>query len=151
MKICPNCNATNPDGAKTCQECSMPLPGSPTSNKPAPPPTYLGAHAKKRISFSHNNHSKGFKYWYIGVILMFLIGGIVAGFIFKTSDASLSEYYYRHLAEEHFNWVLMISIWLSGVIPTAILHAVYAHLENQEITIDALNAIYEQTENLNNK
>lgn len=25
MKLCPNCSATNPDTARTCQECSMPL------------------------------------------------------------------------------------------------------------------------------
>ena len=25
MKLCPNCNASNPDSARTCQECSMPL------------------------------------------------------------------------------------------------------------------------------
>lgn len=25
MKLCPNCNASNPDSARSCQECSMPL------------------------------------------------------------------------------------------------------------------------------
>lgn len=27
MKICPNCNASNGDSSRTCQECSMPLTG----------------------------------------------------------------------------------------------------------------------------
>lgn len=25
MKVCPNCNASNPDTVRTCRECSMPL------------------------------------------------------------------------------------------------------------------------------
>ncbi|MCD8391165.1 MAG: zinc finger Ran-binding domain-containing protein, partial [Firmicutes bacterium] len=43
--------------------------------------------------------------------------------------------------EEHFNWALTIAVWISAVIPAAILYAVYSHLENQEIQINLLNVI----------
>lgn len=37
MKTCPNCRASNPDSARTCLECSMPLPGASSSyNEPIP-------------------------------------------------------------------------------------------------------------------
>lgn len=38
MKRCPNCNASNPDTARTCQECSMPL-GTVSSTKLSPAAT----------------------------------------------------------------------------------------------------------------
>lgn len=149
MKICPNCNATNPDGAKTCQECSMPLPGSTTPRK-AQSSAHSGTRSKPRISFSHYSRSESFRKWLIAIVLLFLICGIAAGFVFRIDDLTAYEFLSSR-SEGDFNWVLMISVWLSGVVPSVILYAIYAHLENQEIMINALNAIYEKTADINDK
>lgn len=84
--------------------------------------------------FSHYSHSKVFKVWCIVLVVMVFIIGIVAGFIFKVPSERI---YY----EDHFNLGLAVIIWLSDVIPAAILYAVYSHLENQEIQINNLNQI----------
>ena len=85
--------------------------------------------------YSHYGHSKVFKIWCIALVVVVFIIGIVAGFIFKVQ--ATSRIYY----EEHFNWGLAVIIWLSDVIPAAILYAIYSHLENQEIQINNLNQI----------
>ena len=93
----------------------------------------------------HRYHSTYFKRWAIIAEIVFLLSGIIAGFLFKTVDVS-SKYY--SLSETHFNWLLMLSVWSMSVVPVSILYGVYSHLENQEIQIDILREIYE-TQSLN--
>lgn len=87
--------------------------------------------------YSHYEHSKIFKHWCIAIVITIFILGIIVGFVFKVEEYSL----YSTYNNEHFNWGLACIIWLSEVIPTAILYAVYSHLENQEIQINNLNQI----------
>lgn len=87
---------------------------------------------------THKNHSKYFKIWYIVAEIAFILLAIILGFVFKTSDSNLLY------SEEHFNWGLAISIWVSSVIPISVLYAVYAHLENQEIQIDIMYQTYHE-------
>lgn len=97
----------------------------------------------------HKNHSKVFKRWYIALIALSFVVGIVAGFVFKTGgNVEISPYTYNvSVEEEEFNLVLMLSIWVSCIPLTAILYAVYSHLENQEVTINVLNEIRNKDEN----
>lgn len=99
--------------------------------------------------FEHKNHSKVFKRWYIALVILAFVVGIIAGFVFKTGgDVEISPYSYSvSVAEEKFNWVLMFSIWVSCIPLTAILYAVYSHLENQEVLINVLNEIRNKDEN----
>lgn len=96
----------------------------------------------------HKNHSKVFKRWYIALVILAFVVGIIAGVVFKTGgDVEISPYSYSvSVAEEKFNWVLMFSVWVSCIPLTAILYAVYSHLENQEITINILNVIRNKDE-----
>lgn len=84
--------------------------------------------------YNHKNHSEVFKRWCIALLIIVFVLGIIAGFVFKIEVGSL---YIR----ERFNWELMLIIWFSEIIPLAVLYAVYAHLENQEIQINILNDI----------
>lgn len=90
----------------------------------------------------HNNHSRTFFRWFWFLVILYLIAGIAAGIVYpKPIDHAVS--YSLDAPEAVFNWLLMVLVWLSGVIPTAIIYAVYAHLENQEIQIDMLASIRE--------
>lgn len=101
---------------------------------------------------NHNYHSEVFKRCCILLVLITVIVGVIAGFVFKTGgDAEISSYgYYISASEPKFNWLLMISIWISCLPLAAILYAVYSHPENQEITINLLNAIYNDINNEKN-
>ena len=76
--------------------------------------------------YTHNERSKVFKILFIVSIIVIFILGIISGNMFDSYE---------------FNWMAAIMIWISGVIPVAILYAIYAHLENQEIQINNLNKI----------
>ena len=93
--------------------------------------------------YTHNEHSQVFKRWCIALVVVVFILGIIAGFVFKIEKEPLSVYgyYSSSHAKSSFNWGLACIIWLSEVIPAAVLYAVYSHLENQEIQINNLNEI----------
>lgn len=94
----------------------------------------------------HKNHSEVFKRWYVAVVIIAVIAGVVAGFVFKTGgEVEVSSLYSIDVTEEKFNWALMFAIWVSCVPLTAVLYAVYSHLENQEVAINLLNAIHNDT------
>lgn len=84
--------------------------------------------------YNHKNHSEVFKRWCTTLLGIVFILGIIAGFIFKVEEGII-------YTDERFNWELMLIIWFSEIVPLAILYAVYAHLENQEIQINILNDI----------
>lgn len=103
----------------------------------------------------HKSHSKFFRNWcYVLLIAVFVLG-IIAGFVFKVDNhttTSLYEHYSSYTQPKaSFNWTLTIIIWLSEVIPAAILYAIYSHLENQEIQIEILNEIRRTTQDIKNK
>ena len=79
--------------------------------------------------FTHGKHSIVFKRWVIALVILTFIAGIVAGIVY--------DYY----TDNGFNCWIMIAIWISEVIPIAIIYAAYSHLENQEIQINILNEI----------
>lgn len=92
--------------------------------------------------FEHKKHSEVFKRWYVAVVILTVIAGVVAGFVFKTGgEVEVSSLYSIDVTEEKFNWALMFAIWVSCVPLAAVLYAVYSHLENQEVTINILNSI----------
>ncbi|MDO5399057.1 MAG: hypothetical protein Q4G33_14135 [bacterium] len=93
--------------------------------------------------YNHKNHSKVFKCWYIALVIIIFIIGIVAGFAFKIEPTP--SLYSLYSSKPKFNWLLAVIIWLSEVIPITILYAVYSHLENQEIQINLLNVLRENT------
>ncbi len=86
--------------------------------------------------YNHKNHSKIFKRWCIALVVSVFAIGIIAGFIFKIEP----EYslYSTSYSSAKFNWLLAVMIWLSEIVPVAILYAVYSHLENQEVQINIL-------------
>ncbi|MGN0163937.1 MAG: hypothetical protein ACI4EA_10240 [Candidatus Ornithomonoglobus sp.] len=84
--------------------------------------------------FHHNEHSKFFKYWFIASIITVVMIGIIAGFVFSIED-------YSYYSADKFNWLVAIMIWISGIIPAAVLYAIYSHLDNQEVQINNLNEI----------
>ena len=90
----------------------------------------------------HNNHSRVFKTWFIIAEILFVVIAIALGFIFKTSTVESTSYYGLITEpEEHFNWGLTITFYLSSIPLTAVLYAVYSHLENQEILINIVDEI----------
>lgn len=92
--------------------------------------------------YSHYEHSKIFKRWCVALVITVFILGIIAGFVFRIEKEPLSVYgYSSSTVKPSFNWGLAFIIWISEVIPAAILYAVYSHLENQEIQINILNEI----------
>ncbi len=89
---------------------------------------------------NHKNHSRVFFRWFWVTLIAYIAIGIVAGFLFPKPVDITSLYSFDE--ETKFNWLLMIGVWISGIIPEAIIYAVYSHLENQEIQIDILDNIY---------
>lgn len=100
----------------------------------------------------HKNHSEVFKRWYVAVVILAVIAGVAAGFVFKTGgEVEVSSLYSIDVTEEKFNWALMFAIWVSCVPLAAVLYAVYSHLENQEVTINILNSIRVSNEDSNSE
>lgn len=89
----------------------------------------------------HNNHSRTFFRWFWILLVMYIIAGLLCGFIFPKEIETSSLYYSTH-EETKFNWMLMIGVWVSSIIPEVIIYGIYSHLENQEIQIKALDNIY---------
>ena len=115
MKKCPNCGKVYWNSIEECLECGTPLL-----------PYTSGATPEASGTFKN-----------LAVILaiLFFIAGIASGFVFKTAeDSSL-------FSEEKFNYVLMISVWLSGAFPVIISYAAYAHFRNQELQIQIMSQI----------
>lgn len=89
--------------------------------------------------FYHKEHSELFKKLTIAIIIIYVIAGIAIGFVFPKEIQT--SFYYSFEVETEFNWLMMLVVWFSGIIPTALVYAVYAHLDNQEVTINVLNDI----------
>lgn len=93
--------------------------------------------------YNHKNHSKIFKRWCVALVVTVFAIGIIAGFIFKV------ELEYSSYSSAKFNWLLAVMIWLSEVVPVAILYAVYSHLENQEVQINILKFLMDNNSSNN--
>lgn len=89
----------------------------------------------------HNNHSKVFKIWYIITEILFFALAVISGFIFEETDI---------WGDRSYNWLWAIGIYISSIPITAILYAIYSHLENQEIQIDLSGEIVEELRKRNN-
>lgn len=68
-------------------------------------------------------------------VLVFVIGGIVAGNIFKLPT--------RYSFESDFNTTLMFLVWISGAFYVLIWYAIYVHIQNQEVQIRYLQRLDE--------
>lgn len=88
--------------------------------------------------YNHKNHSKVFLLLYIALVAIIFIAGIVAGFVYKDGLFDELSSYSSRYSRESFNWTLALIIWLSDIIPAAVLYAVYSHLDNQEVQINIL-------------
>ena len=130
MKICKNCHEIYNDKVETCSQC-----GGKLSKYEEP---------KADIVYA----SRVFKYMPVFMAIAFIISGIVCGFVFKiTSEPSLYSYH----TDEKFNTGLMFMVWLSGVIPTIITYAVYAHFRNQETQIEATEEVIRKLDTIISK
>ncbi len=68
----------------------------------------------------------------IVVAVLGLIGGVILGFKFKTVEIN------RLYTEEHFNAMLMLSVWIATALYSVISLALASILENQEHIISQL-------------
>ena len=69
-----------------------------------------------------------------------VMAGFVCGFAFPIIELDES-FKYIEVAEESFNWVLMLGVWAAFASIAVAFWAVYCHLANQEETIKELKLL----------
>ena len=83
---------------------------------------------------AYTEHSRVFKTLGVVLVAAVLVFGVIAGFVFATPEEPLLSLYGsgRVSSDTEFNWILMLLIWFSSIVPIVALYAVYSHLDNQE-------------------
>lgn len=89
----------------------------------------------------NQKRSRIYKIWALITAIIFFAGGIILGFVFKTTEYTGSGLFSTPMAEQHFNWSLMFILWFSAILPVLSLYAIYIHLDNQEQMLVYLKSI----------
>lgn len=89
----------------------------------------------------NQKRSRIYKIWTLITAIIFFAGGIILGFVFKTTEYTGSGLFSTPMAEQHFNWSLMFILWFSAILPVLSLYAIYIHLDNQEQMLACLKSI----------
>ena len=76
-------------------------------------------------------YSSFFRAIAIIILVVFVIAGFVLGDIFEVAGS--------YSFSRSFNWGLMFSCWVVGILMALTNFAVYAHLKNQELIIEKLD------------
>lgn len=150
MKICDKCGKTYSSYVDICSDCKIQLSSFErcadcgtlysasesvcpkcVQSPPRPPEKEV---VNSVPTYTNSDHSHAFFSATVAVAIIGVILGLICGGVFQTTEIVSA---YR--TETHFNWSLMLSVWLSAIILAFIFWGISCILKNQEKILSQLN------------